>query len=150
MSLRSLDAGPSTPRPTGTPIVGIATDAYGAWVATLRGEPPGTLDPAEVDANYVRRSDNDNISSSHALDWATFILGLPTGISIDTNDSAYYLTPRRAFFFQDDWRLTSKLRVSLGLRFEHEGGSSERYNRGIVGSFFPDIASTAFESAPTL
>jgi len=89
--------------------------------------------------NYVRRADNDNVSSNHALDWATFMMGLPTGISIDTNDSQYLRTPRRAFFFQDDWRLTSKLRVSLGLRYEHEGGSTERYNRGLVASFFPDL-----------
>lgn len=88
---------------------------------------------------YVRKSDNDNVSSNHGLDWATFMLGLPTGISIDTNDSGYARTPRRAFFFQDDWRLSSKLRLSLGLRYERENGTTERYNRAIVGSFFPDL-----------
>ena len=89
--------------------------------------------------SYVRKADNDNVSSNHGLDWATFMLGLPTGISIDSNDSGYGRTPRRAFFFQDDYRISSNFRVSLGLRFEHEGGSSERYNRALVASFFPDL-----------
>jgi hypothetical protein len=87
----------------------------------------------------VKRADNDNTSSNHGLDWASFMMGLPTGVSIDSNDSMYLRTPRRALFFQDDWRLSSKLRLSLGLRWEHEGGSTERYNRGIVGAFAPEV-----------
>ena len=89
--------------------------------------------------NYTKAADNNTVASNHGLDWASFIMGLPTGQYVDTNDSAYYRTPRRALFFQDDWRLTSKLRVSLGLRYERENGSTERYNRGIVASFFPDL-----------
>ncbi|MBS1872109.1 MAG: TonB-dependent receptor [Acidobacteria bacterium] len=88
---------------------------------------------------YVKAADTTTTASNHGLDWATFILGLPTAQYVDTNDSAYYRTPRRALFFQDDWRLGARLRVSLGLRWEHEGGSTERYNRGIVASFFPDL-----------
>ena len=89
--------------------------------------------------NYVRRADNDNQSSNHGLDWASFLMGLPTSINIDTNDSVYYTTPRRALYFQDDWRISNKLRVSLGLRYEREAGTSERYNRAISRVFLPDL-----------
>ncbi|MBI4910041.1 MAG: carboxypeptidase regulatory-like domain-containing protein [Acidobacteria bacterium] len=89
--------------------------------------------------SFVRRADNDNVSSNHGLDFASFLMGLPTGIGIDTNGSAYYSTPRRAFFFQDDWRISNRLRVSLGLRYERESGSSERYNRAISRVFIPDM-----------
>lgn len=88
---------------------------------------------------YVRRADNDNVSSNHGLDFASFLLGAPNSMSIDTNDSAYLRTPRRAFYFQDDWRLSSKFRLSLGLRYERENGGTERYNRALVASFFPDL-----------
>src|SRR5262249_25547908 len=37
------------------------------------------------------------------------------------------------FFFHDDWRVTSKLTVNLGLRYELEKGLTERYNRIVRG-----------------
>jgi hypothetical protein len=104
--------------------------------------------------NWTRGSNVDNLAAQHVHEWAAFMLGLPTGIAIDTNDSAYYRTPRRAFFFQDDWRLSTKLRLSLGLRYEREGGSSERFNRGIAWTFLDqkspitDLVSAAYASSP--
>ena len=89
--------------------------------------------------NWTRAADNDNVSNQHGLDWASFMMGLPTGISLDTNDSTFFSTPRRALYIQDDWRVTSKLRLSLGLRYEREGGITERFNRGIAGAFLSDL-----------
>jgi hypothetical protein len=44
----------------------------------------------------------------------------------------------------DDFRVTSRLRLGFGLRFEREGGTSERFNRGLIGmydfSFVPPYA----------
>lgn len=88
--------------------------------------------------NWSRRADNDNVASNHAHDWAEFMMGVPQSLYVDTNDSTYYTTPRRALFFQDDWRLSRKLRLSLGLRYEREGGSTERYNRAISRVLIPD------------
>ncbi len=86
--------------------------------------------------NWTRASNVDNQASNHVHDWAGFLMGTPTGISLDTNDSAYWRTPRRALFLQDDWRITSKLRLSFGLRYEREAGTDERFNRGIAGPIF--------------
>ncbi|HYE74455.1 MAG TPA: TonB-dependent receptor, partial [Blastocatellia bacterium] len=36
-------------------------------------------------------------------------------------------------YVQDDWRVTPKLTLNMGLRFEREGGFKERYNRALVG-----------------
>ncbi len=127
---------------TMTTIKGSHSWKYGWQERRMDGAVSGPGNSASLFTlrnNYTRRADNDNTSSNHGLDWASFMMGLPTSVSIDSNDSMYLRTPRRAAFFQDDWRLTSKLRVSLGIRWEHEGGSTERYNRGIVGSFFPDL-----------
>ncbi len=90
--------------------------------------------------SWTRRADNDNVSSNHGHDWASFLMGLPNGINIDTNDSVYYTTPRRAFYFQDDWRVSDKFRLSFGLRYEAEGGTTERYDRSITRVFDPNLA----------
>ena len=85
--------------------------------------------------NYVRQRDDTNNAGALGLEWASFMLGAPTGISIDTNDSYYLVNPYYAGYVQDDWRVGSRLTLNLGLRYEFEGGFVERYNRGIGGGF---------------
>ena len=105
--------------------------------------------------NFMRSADNDTTSSSHALDWASFMMGLPTGIGIDTNDTFYYSTRYRALYVHDDWRLSKRLRLNVGLRYEREGGTTERFNRGLAGGFdfnekfiFSDLAEAAYAKSP--
>ncbi len=88
--------------------------------------------------SYMRPTDNTNTSSSLGLAWASFMMGLPSGISISTNDSALWSTRFRSLYLHDDWRVSRRLRLNLGLRYEREGGITERYNRGMSGSFLPD------------
>ncbi len=38
-----------------------------------------------------------------------------------------------SLYFQDDWRLTKRLTVTLGLRYELEGPLTERFNRSVRG-----------------
>jgi hypothetical protein len=85
--------------------------------------------------NYTKQADNTSTASSRALSWAAFMMGLPNGISIASNDTALWSTRFRAFYLQDDWRITNRFRISLGLRYEREGGTTERYNRGLSGEF---------------
>jgi hypothetical protein len=96
--------------------------------------------------SYVRQADNTTTASNQGLEFAAFLMGLPSGISIDTNDSGEFSTRYRAFYFQDDWRITSKLHLSPGLRYEREGGITERFNRGLAGGFLYG-ASLPFSSA---
>lgn len=105
--------------------------------------------------NYVRAQDNTTTASSIGLEWAAFMMGAATGMSIDGNDTAYWSTPFHAAFVQDDWRLGRKTTVTLGLRWEFEQGTSERYNRGWSGNFdltarlpFSDAVEAAYAASP--
>ncbi len=104
---------------------------------------------------YMRAADNTTTASNLGLDWAAFMMGLPSTITLDTNDSAYWSTRFRALFVQDEWRVRSRLRISAGLRYEREGGITERFNRGLGGGFlfgeklpFSDLAAAAYASTP--
>ena len=92
--------------------------------------------------SYTRAANDTNTASGHGLDWASFMMGLPNSISVDTNDTAFWTTPWRALFVQDDFRITSKLRLSMGLRYEREGGTYERYDRGVSGGIIGDLKYT--------
>ena len=61
------------------------------------------------------------------------MLGVPSTSSVDANDSYATLNPYYAGYVQDAWRVTPKLTVNFGLRFEFEQGITERYNRMLVG-----------------
>ncbi len=127
---------------TMTTIHGAHTWRYGwqarrnDWGALGPGNSSGSFDFGN---SWMRRADNDNVSSGFGLGWAAFMMGMPTGISIDTNGSYYFQNPRHAVFFQDDWRVSNRLRFQIGLRYEYEGGITERYNRGLAAVFLPDL-----------
>jgi hypothetical protein len=62
---------------------------------------------------------------------ASFLLGLPTGGRININASRAEQSTFAALFFQDDWKLTRRLTLNLGIRYEYEGPVTERYDRSI-------------------
>jgi len=85
-------------------------------------------------ANTFVRKDEDGFAPAGALGltWATFQLGMPTGMSVDTNDTFALMNPYYAWYGQDTWRVSRKLTVTLGLRIEYEQGPTERFNRSLT------------------
>ncbi|MDE1160698.1 MAG: TonB-dependent receptor [Acidobacteriaceae bacterium] len=61
--------------------------------------------------------------------FASFLLGLPTSGTMTTVSSFSYVQPYNAFYFQDDWRILSKLTLNLGVRYDLENGPLERNNK---------------------
>jgi len=58
---------------------------------------------------------------------AAFLLGLPTSGSITQTATFAQRQFYNAVYLQDDWRVTPALTLNLGLRYEIEGGPTERH-----------------------
>ncbi len=67
---------------------------------------------------------------------ASMLLGIPTGGGVDINSSTAEQSTFSALFIQDDWKVTPRLTINLGLRYEYEGPITERYNRSLRGFDF--------------
>lgn len=67
---------------------------------------------------------------------AGMLLGLPTSGGVDRNASFAEQSTVWSLYVQDDWRITPKLTLNLGLRYELEGPLTERWNRSVRGYDF--------------
>ncbi len=95
------------------------------------GNTSGVIQPRQ---NFVRQADNTTTAGNLGLEWASWMLGTPGNSIFAAANDSYYLTNRfYGFYVQDDWRLSPKLTVNVGLRYEREGGFLERFNRAVVG-----------------
>jgi hypothetical protein len=60
---------------------------------------------------------------------ASFLLGTMAGGSVNLNATPYLSWLYPAVFFQDDWQVSSRLTVNLGLRWDMDRPPVERYDR---------------------
>lgn len=72
-------------------------------------------------------------ASAPGRDLASFLLGIPTSGSIEKAASYDVKADYQGFFIQDDWRVSTNLTLNLGLRYEMESGSRERFGRQVIG-----------------
>ncbi len=74
-------------------------------------------------------TDRSTTSTDQFLSVASLLLGIPTSGNIDNNATTYVTRPYYAGFAQDDWRVSDRLTVNMGLRYEVQLPYLERYNR---------------------
>jgi len=104
---------------------------------------------------WTRRNDDTLTPAGNvAHSWAAFMMGVPSAMVNDANDTFAMLNPYYSWFAQDTWRVTPALTLTLGLRMEYELGPNERYNR-MIASFDPAAslpitaaAEAAYRAAP--
>ncbi|MBI3209531.1 MAG: carboxypeptidase regulatory-like domain-containing protein [Candidatus Solibacter usitatus] len=83
--------------------------------------------------NYTRGPLDNTPSAPIGQEFASFLLGQVTGGSIDRNASRANQVMYHSVFVHDDYKLTNRITLNLGLRYEYEGGMTERYNRNTRG-----------------
>jgi hypothetical protein len=115
----------------GNPINGTVTNnANGAF--SFSGQWT-QFDP--LNANCYQPATASNLGSGcsgayapNGSGWADFLLGLPGAGHVNWNDSLFDYQPVWNLYAQDDWRITHRLTVNLGLRYDVQVGLKERYN----------------------
>src|SRR5438552_11571752 len=66
-------------------------------------------------------------------EFASFLLGYPNNGTVDNNMDPFYRGYYYAGFVQDDWKVTPRLTLNLGFRYDYEAPLAERYNRQVRG-----------------
>lgn len=69
-------------------------------------------------------------------EFASFLLGYPASGRVDSNIDPAFRSHYYALFIQDDFKVTQRLTLNLGLRWDYESPRFERYNRMLRGFGF--------------
>ncbi len=100
-------------------------------------EPQGNLNGVySFDNTYTQENNGTDPTFSQnntGLSYAAFLMGVQSNSSVSYQTGESVHTPYYAAYIGDTWRITPKLTLIPGIRFEYEFGPVEKYNRQIVG-----------------
>ncbi|HZY63140.1 MAG TPA: carboxypeptidase-like regulatory domain-containing protein [Edaphobacter sp.] len=115
-----------------TQIHGTHTFRYGAeYLLSQESEGSNSGGTGILNFSSIWTSPNPNTTAPPGSDTVnpSFLLGLPSSGSITQNTSAFWSQPFVGAFVQDDWRVTPRLTLALGLRWDIQLGLTERHDR---------------------
>jgi hypothetical protein len=83
------------------------------------------------DFSHIWTNQNPDATSCTGCgsDTASMMFGLPDSGSIPYNANAFWSQHYTGLYFQDDWRMTKRLTLNIGLRWDVERPPYERFNR---------------------
>ncbi len=117
-------------------VLGAHTLRYGGEFRTLQENrlDYGSVAPRqEFGATWTRGPLDNSPTAPIGQGLASFLLGRSTGGYIDRNASYADQSRYLAAFLHDDWKLTRRLTLNLGVRYELETPIVERYDRMVRG-----------------
>ena len=135
-------------QPTVTKIKGNHTLRVGYDFRVYRENSSG---PGHAAGRYDFRTDftrgpfDDSPAAPIGQDLAALLLGQPTGGLLERNAARSNQTIYNALFFQDDWKISRNLTLNIGLRYDYETPTTERFNRNARG--FDAVSSSPIEAA---
>lgn len=88
------------------------------------------------DNSFTRQNSASGNDFEGLQAFASFLLGYPTTMQIVRASDYSEYSKTWGFFVQDDYRLTQKLTLNLGLRYEFEQSLTERQNKSVSGFDF--------------
>jgi len=91
------------------------------------------------------------IANRTGLDFADFLLGLPQQSSLQYGPGMEkFRSTSISTYFQDDWRLSAKVTLNLGVRWEYQSPTSEATHRLVTLDVPPDFsAATSVQAGQT-
>jgi len=85
------------------------------------------------DNTYTRQySDTTGTPQQLGLAYAAFLLGIQSSSTLDINARSTRSNPYYGLYLQDTWRVSPRLTLNAGLRFEYEFGPTEKNNQQIT------------------
>lgn len=97
--------------------------------------PVSSINPFSFSAGFTQQNAQTG-SATAGNPFASLLLGWPSGGGVSYTIASAFQQIYDGVFIQDDFRVTPKLTLNLGLRWEYEAPMSERYNRQNAGFDF--------------
>ncbi len=120
-----------------TKIHGNHSLKFGAdlrWYIDNRGR--NDLFRMNYGATYSRGPLDNSPAAPIGNGLADFLFGRFGSATINQPSKAANLSTYQGLYLQDDWKITPKLMMNLGVRWEREGPATERFNRNLAGFDF--------------
>jgi hypothetical protein len=123
-----------------TQVKGNMTFKYGAeyWVLQQANKNIGNQGQFDFGGNWTRQNNAVSGGTGNGSTMAAFLLGMPQGGNFPRNADGFYSQHFTALSIQDDWRVTPKLTLNLGLRWDLETPVTERFNR-LTPNYDPNV-----------
>ena len=84
---------------------------------------------------------NGTVTPGSGLDLADFLLGVPTTSTIAFgNADKYFRSSVYDMFINDQWRISTRLSLQLGVRWDYQAPTTEKYNRIANLDISPDFS----------
>jgi outer membrane receptor protein involved in Fe transport len=89
---------------------------------------------------FTQGPNPNTAGAASGFGFASFMLGTPSGGQVGFGAPVTETVKNFAIFAQDEWKLTPKLTLNLGLRWEIENGITDRF--GHISNFDPEVRSS--------